>query len=209
MGYRSDEKLLPLVWDKYDSNTPNRIMLDPTVEVVAVRQNDQNIRRPVAGSLGCHVEGVACPHPDLSDTNTTLEGALYRFCPRIPGYANHKPGFRKFVQDWCKAELTPIRADADVSVPTWLNFTNYTIKRKEELQRKFDEVKNKWDKKHFRVKSFVKDEFYPEFKHARAINSRSDEFKCFTGPIFRLIGDELFSRPEFIKKIPIDRKSVV
>jgi len=52
----------------------------------------------------------------------------------------------------------------------------------------------------------MKDEVYPEYKHARAINSRSDEFKVLVGPLFKLIDHALFSRPEFIKKIPVDMR---
>lgn len=99
--------------------------------------------------------------------------------------------------------MTPLPADSDVSVESWLARTNYTLKRKEELALKWANLRDRYDKRHFRVKSFVKDEFYPDYKHARAINSRSDEFKCMTGPIFQLISDVLFKRPEFIKKIPV------
>jgi len=49
----------------------------------------------------------------------------------------------------------------------------------------------------------MKDETYPEYKHARAINSRSDEFKCLVGPLQQLCNDKLFERPEFIKKVPV------
>lgn len=192
-----------MIWDKYDCNNKNKIQLDPSVVVKKVRPNDPNIRRPVAGSLGLHIEGAVCPHPDLSDTNTTLEGALYRFCPLVPGYDLHKPEFKNFVKNWCEKNLTPLRPDTDLTVESWLSTTNYTIKRKEELLMKFNKITNKFDEKHRVVKSFIKDEFYPEYKHARAINSRSDEFKTLTGPIFQKIGDVLFSRPEFIKKIPI------
>jgi hypothetical protein len=55
----------------------------------------------------------------------------------------------------------------------------------------------------FIVKSFVKAETYPEYKHARGINSRTDMFKCAVGPIFKLIEEEVFKHPAFIKKVPI------
>lgn len=197
------------MWPIHHFDNNNEITLDPSVKIKKYRPNDRNMRRPVAGSLGCHIEGAACPHPDLSDPSTTLEGALYRFCPKIPGYDEHKLEFRAFVRDWCVKHLTPLPADTDTSVSTWLTNTTYTLKRKEELQQKFDNIKNVYDKQHRKVKSFVKDEFYPEYKHARAINSRTDEYKTLTGPIFQKIGDVLFARPEFIKKVPVHERPAV
>lgn len=205
-GYRSDEVPLPPVWPSLTVENRTEIVLDPSVHVLSVREVDRNIRRPVAGSLGCHVVGASCPHPDLSDTSTTLEGALYRFCPKIPGYESHKEDFRKFVRDWCQTNLVPLKPDTDVSVETWLQNTNYNQARKAELLRKIRELRDPWNRRYHRVKSFVKDEFYPDYKHARAINSRADEFKCLTGPIFQRISDVLFSRPEFIKKVPIHER---
>jgi hypothetical protein len=56
----------------------------------------------------------------------------------------------------------------------------------------------------------MKDETYPEYKHARAINSRSDEFKCASGPFFKCIEKTLFTLDWFIKKVPIaDRPSYI
>jgi len=58
----------------------------------------------------------------------------------------------------------------------------------------------------FRCDSFVKDETYPEYKHSRGINSRSDAFKCKVGPIFRLIEKVVYSHPSFIKKVPVHKR---
>lgn len=205
-GYRANEVELPAVWPEPQiSNDFGKdcIVIHPSVEIKRYRDIDPNSRRPVAGSLGIHVDKVCCPHPDQMDTNTTLEGALYRFCPKIPHYEEHKPAFRKFVSDWCLANLKPLSPDTDTTVESWLAGTNYTLARKKELLEKFSKVQDPFDPKYHVVKSFVKDEFYPEYKHARAINSRADEFKCLTGPIFQKIAEELFSRPEFIKKVPV------
>jgi len=49
----------------------------------------------------------------------------------------------------------------------------------------------------------MKDESYPTYKHPRAINSRSDEFKCAVGPIFKLIEAEVYKLPAFIKHVPV------
>lgn len=103
--------------------------------------------------------------------------------------------------------MTPLSAATDTSFDTWIKNTPYTEARKAELRRKLDEADLDLSKpvpnKYLRVKSFMKDESYPTWKHARAINSRTDEFKALVGPIFQCISDKLFSTKWFIKKIPI------
>jgi len=81
--------------------------------------------------------------------------------------------------------------------------------RKEELRRKWALVVNIKDpsERYGKVKSFVKDEFYPTFKHARGINSRSDEFKCFVGPVFKAIESEVYKNHHFIKHVPVLERS--
>lgn len=204
-GYRIFEVQTNPVWPAHNPKN-NAIQLDPSLKIHKVRENDTSRRLPVAGSLGMHLEGAACPHPDLSDTSTTLEGALYRVCPKIPGYDKHNIEFRAFVRRWLKLNMTPLTPDSDVSVETWLTKTSYSLKRKEELLRKHHNIKDPYDPKLAFVKSFVKDEFYPEYKHARAINSRTDEYKTLVGPYFQLISDVLFARQEFIKKVPVDER---
>jgi len=96
----------------------------------------------------------------------------------------------------------PLSPDSDTSVETWLGSTSYAKWRKDELVRKMEKCLI-LEEHHMRCKSFMKDECYPEWKHARAINSRTDEFKCSVGPIFKLIEKAVFSLPWFIKKIPV------
>lgn len=58
--------------------------------------------------------------------------------------------------------------------------------------------------------SFGKTESYPTFKHMRSINSRTDEFKCFSGPWIHAIEHEVYKMKNFIKKIPIpDRPGLI
>lgn len=208
-GYRSKEaNSLPDVWPSPTPSNKDKITLDPSLKIISVRPSDENIRKPVAGSLGIHVEGAACPHPDLSDTTTTLEGILYRVAIKIPGYDKHKLPFRAFVLSWCQENLAPL-FNVDTSVESWLEKTPYTLKRKAELLRKYRAIKDPFDRKLAFIKSFIKDEFYPDYKHARAINSRTDEFKTLVGPLFQLIGEKVFAREEFIKKIPVDQRPSV
>lgn len=163
-----------------------------------------NFRPAVQVSLGCHIEGVAQPHVDPGDRSTVEAGVRKRALCEPP-----KPNrtllrrLTKFVNSWCKKNLVPIRFDSDTSVKAWLEKTNYPQTRKEELLRLWTDCNGHLRKKDFVVKSFVKAETYPEYKHARGINSRTDVFKCAVGPIFKLIEEEVFKHKSFIKKIPI------
>lgn len=180
---------------------------DPSFEIIREIKSDPAFRPPTALSLGCHVNGYALPHPDPQDSRTMMDGIKKRFACEMP---EPEPQlwaeFCEFVDSWIEENIEPISADADTSVEAWLAKCPYTLARKEQLLHKYREVLDVNDPSYAKVKSFMKDETYPEYKHARAINSRSDHFKAITGPLFRLIDEALFQRPEFVKKISmVDR----
>lgn len=181
--------------------------MKPTEIKHFISRYDDERRRPVAVSLGCHLVGAVLPHPDLTHRDTTLGGTKKRVLIKPPDVS--KPTLhrmRKFARKWIKANLVPLPSDADTSVERWLEATNYTMARKVELLRLWRESGELVTSKHKLVKSFVKDEFYPEFKHPRTINSRDDVYKVAVGPTFKLIEQELFKLPWFIKKIPMDQR---
>jgi hypothetical protein len=180
--------------------------IDPTFSILKHRETDPNYRPVVSGSLGMHVEGVCLPKPDLRHADTTLDGAMYRFCRDMPKLSEEKPEFVDFVKKWLNKNLPPLPVDTDLSVETWLSNTDYTEARKEELRKLIPQTNPPDLRKCAEVKSFVKDEFYPEYKHARAINSRSDIFKVLCGPIFKAIEKKLFALKPFIKKVPVDKR---
>lgn len=180
-------------------------------KTLKIRRFRQNLQRPVVkASLGAHVSGASLPHPCPGDTATTAAGAAYRVGREIKRPPNFRAEFRQFVTDWLEKNMTPLSVETDTSFQTWINGTPYTLARKEELRRKLEEsgldLKKEVPAKYLRCKSFMKDESYPTWKHARAINSRSDEFKALVGPIFQAISDKLFALPWFIKKIPINER---
>jgi len=206
-GYRENERcsIPPLVGKQFEAKG-SKINLDTTFKLHKVYENADKSRPVVQASLGPHVEGLCMPHPDPSDATTALTGAMYRFCREIPAKNFPKREFTEFVKFWLEDNMIPIEPFADTSVRAWLDKTPYTLKRKHELMTKFDQLNcaaYQLDDRYLQVKSFIKDEVYPEYKHARAINSRTDEFKCAVGPICQLISDKMFSLPWFIKKIPI------
>jgi len=174
---------------------------------------DLAMRPPVLVSLGTNVVGAALPHPDPQDPDTIEAGARSRFARTTPVPDPVILGlFKIFVKDWIEKNLVPLSPDSDTTILSWLENTNYPLWRKEELMKKYEEMGNIRDssKKYFNCKSFMKDECYPEYKHARGINSRSDEFKCVVGPFFKLIENEVYRHPAFIKHVPVaDRPSYI
>lgn len=171
---------------------------------------DDRIRRPAKVNLGCALAGYANPHPDTQHHLTAFRGACKRFIRAVPTPDQVVISrFMAFVRRWLAANLTPLACDVDVSFGTWLHKTKYTDARKRVLARKYSKIFDEWgveNQKVFNVKSFIKDEPYPEYKHARPINSRSDEFKCLIGPWFKPIEKALFSLDWFIKKVPIHKR---
>lgn len=183
-----------------------KIKQDASISKIREDRLNSGRRPPVMVSLGPHLAWSAPPHADPSDPYTTATGVLKRFASEppkpIPGGLRK---FRRFVEKWCRRNLTPLAPDVDTSVETWLASTDYPEWRKAELRTKWEACLNIRDptKRYMECKSFAKDETYPTWKHARAINSRSDEFKCAVGPIFKLIEKEVFKHDAFIKKIPV------
>jgi len=204
-GYREAEVNVPPLIGNVFKNNGTIIDIDPTLKITRLVEN--HLRPVVAVSLGPTIKNALTPHPCQGDTHTAAAGALYRFGRKIKTTGKYRVKFRQFVAKWLENNMTPLAFDTDVSFDTWLEKTPYTLARKQELRIKFadsnlhlgDVIPNKF----LKVKSFVKDEHYPEYKHARAINSRDDVFKCLVGPIYQAISEVLFSKSWFIKKIPI------
>jgi hypothetical protein len=170
------------------------------------RPVDLGRRPPVQVPLGCQSYGFAMPHPDPVDPNTMVAGVRKRFAFSPP---SPDPllltKLKAFCLRWCKRNLVPIAPDRDMSVEAWLESTRYPSSRKKELLDKWNRVGHITQDNHkfYKCKSFMKDETYVEYKHARGINSRSDEFKCFSGPYFKAIEEELYKHPAFIKHVPV------
>lgn len=175
---------------------------------INIKPNHLCIHEPVAISLGPILEGACLPHPDLRDTDTAVSGVCHRFARKPPQPDRiMMDKLAVFVKKWLEDNLIKLPVETDVSFETWIEDTPYTKARKDDLKKKripIEEVLS--NKRYWKAKSFVKDEFYVEFKHARAINSRSDEFKCAVGPWFKCIERVLFKKPEFIKKIPVSER---
>jgi hypothetical protein len=199
-GYRQDEVILPITGE-----------IKANVIIKPLGHFDPNVRPVVKVSLGCHTVGSSLPHVDPSDMATVALGIRKRFVNKPPDHdKNLLRKLQLFVSHWCNDNLVPLPVDTDLTLDTWLESTAYSRGRINELKKKWQDVGGVLQKKHFKVRSFVKDESYPEFKHARLINARHDVFKCYVGPTFKCIEKELFKLPWFIKNIPVrDRPSYI
>jgi hypothetical protein len=94
----------------------------------------------------------------------------------------------------------------------WLAECPYSQARKEELRTVEANLRGlpPTTRRASHVDSFPKLESYPEYKEARWINSRSDEFKVYSGPAFKAIESELYKHKQFIKHVPVpDRPALI
>lgn len=161
--------------------------------------------RTVAGvSLGPHLNGASMPHPDIGDQFGAQLACRKRFGTRMPKF-NHKLVRRleRFTKKWLKKNLNPFDPMHQFRFEEWLAETNYTEARKQELREIWNGSLNLIDRHTVRAKCFVKDEYYPEYKYPRAINSRDDAFKTFFGPVVKEIESRLYKFPAFIKHTPV------
>jgi len=193
-GYRYREVPLPALTDIKQDATIGKTIGDPDLS-----------KRPVVQvSLGCHVEGHALPHPCPQDVDTMKAGTRKRFAIKPPDVDPVLAReLKDFVRHWLRKNLTPLSPEEDVSIETWLERCPYPSYRKKELLELFYSVLDPSDPRYTKCKSFMKDETYPTYKHARAINSRHDYFKCRVGPIFKAIENVVYKHPSFIKHVPV------
>lgn len=199
-GYRVDEVNLKPLGSIKEGTTFTKVRLP-----------DPALRAPVLTSLGPIWPRQVLPHPDQSHPPSTIDGIKMRSArlPPTPKRAMLRL-MRRVTDKFCKRYLVPLAADTDTSFETWIANTPYPEWRKQQLR----EVHNKtegllrpWDTV---CKVFVKDEVYPEYKYPRLISARKDESKVYFGPIFKLIEEQVFALPWFIKKIPMcDRPALI
>jgi hypothetical protein len=182
-------------------------MPDPSFKVIKIHNNfEDDDRRPVQFSLGCHVVGTTCPMPDPDHGPSQLAGMTKRVAADMPPINQQTlRRFRRFVKRFCKSHLQELIIDPDepFDFDAWIDNAPYTESRKQELRDTYYRI-NLDNKVKTEVKAFVKREFYEEPKHVRGIYSRSDEYKVEIGPFFKVFGDLLFKLEWFIKKISVN-----
>jgi hypothetical protein len=207
-GYRVGEVKLPSFdGQKFDKDGGQYIDSSSRITRFIPTYN----RPPVAVSLGPVVTGACLPHPDPGHSESLVQGALYRFARKIDYEDEFIKEFGEFVDSWCNRNITPLEPNTDVSIESWLEKTGYSDLRKKELLKAFEEsnlrIGDDVPDKYLELKSFMKDEHYPEYKFPRPINSRSDVFKVLVGPYVQCMNELLLKMPYFIKKIPVSERA--
>lgn len=189
----------------YDTN------FDPQTKITAIKPYNTARRFPVYVSLGCHVDGAACPHPDIGDSLSLMAGAQKRFLtPDLPV----EPGIFRRLKAFTLKELpsicTPLAYDEYLLLVEWLEKSEYPLWRKEELRKVADELP---DPDSFvgvlaerEIGEFTKAEPYTEYKHHRPINAAKDPEKVSLGPVFKSIEKKMFQHHEYIKKVPLPER---
>lgn len=121
--------------------------------------------------------------------------------------------FSKFVTNYLRENYSslPPMPYCEGIVQHWLSLTkSYNTHRKQELMDVFlDRFQSSGSHpilkpSDYYCKSFIKREFYEDYKHPRLINSRSDAFKVVVGPYIKAIEEEVYSNPYFVKGQRID-----
>lgn len=156
-------------------------------------------RKPVTISLGPHLEGCAPVRVDVSDPLTQASGVLKRVARKPPEV---DPDLVQEFVDFSAgliSQVPRLTFLSELSVEEWLEKTNYPQWRKDELLRHADKIFNVEDNQVRMNKCFIKREGYTEFKWARIIMSRSDEFKTELGPIVKLVEEVCYSEDVFGK----------
>lgn len=190
--------------------------LDPNVHVEMPKNPTFKQRRRMFRQLRYgFIKGISPICCDSNDPATQVAGIQKRMGRMMPtADPESLASFSNYVDWWLKKHLTPL-AKLD-TFEEWLEGTNYTEERKNELRN--ENAINHWqadNRKFRRVASFQKSESYPMYKHARGINSRHDAFKCFSGPAFKSIERQVYNvrhngKLIFVKHIPVqDRPAAV
>jgi len=159
--------------------------------------------------------GGTNPHGDMHHVPNTVTSVLKRIAVDVPRSSKHfRDAWFGFVDDWVRANITPLAADADLSVDTWISGTPYTGARKAQLKRLHDELLPDINPEYtYRrgerttdVHFFTKDESYSSYKMVRQIYARVDEYKLLVGPFFHHLEKSLYAHESFIKLIPIQER---
>lgn len=150
---------------------------------------------------------------DRNDVDTVVQGAAKRFAKVTkPFNERHARRLKDFTRKWCRRYLTPI--EREMEFEEWLATTSYSEGRKNELRECRERyVRGEITADQLRkVKSHIKQESYPEYKHARHINARCDLAKVVFGPIIKAIEQMVYSAtrangdPIFIKHVPLPER---
>lgn len=188
----------------------------PYLEVRRVGVSQCDSPMAVAMSSRWVVTGLAPLCPDAWFPENMAQAVRNRLAIQLPKVI--VPGFyrglRNYARLFMRKHFVPVSRDQYCRVTAgrnayalfewWLARSTYTVARVRELFQLWVDVRQgNLKKADFRCKCFVKTESYESPKHPRAIVSRSDAYKCFSGPWFALIESVVYDSPFFVKHVPV------
>jgi hypothetical protein len=144
---------------------------------------------------------------DPTTVSCAFKQRLFRDTPKID--SKELLSFARFVGKYVRSHYDRVEP---LGFEEWLEGTSYNEQRKEQLRkiRSDDEFCRPTIKRCQHIDTFVKTESYPEYKHARMINSRCDSFKVWSGPWFKAIEKMVYADHHFIKHVPVkDRPALI
>lgn len=154
----------------------------------------------------CSVPGLAPVCGDTNDPDTVQCGFLKRLFRATPDPDPEMLArFAQFVSNYLKEHVPAVKR---MTFEDWLAGTSYNDQRKNQLRAAYADLRGgrPTRRQASHIDTFVKTESYPEYKHVRMINSRSDAFKVFTGPLFKAIEEVVYADSSFIKHVPVPHR---
>lgn len=144
------------------------------------------------------IHNVHYCHKDLENWN---RGIIKRVAHEVEYDLATCLDFYDFVQREIIPRFTPLDyIDPDTCFEEWMKISKYNTKRQERLRNlRQDFYNHKVNRnKIFYCKSFIKSEFYNDWKEPRIINSRDDIFKAMVGGLIVRVQDAVM-KDHFIK----------
>ena len=194
-GYNTDEFKLNVDWN--DPQRPEGIS--------TISSSNSSVRSPEMVSLPCIITGGVYFRTNTRDPCSAAQGLRKRLVHERPvPVARILRRFAEYVKRKLKAEFKPLRVDEVPTFEEWVATVNHPDWRKDEYRRAYDQwINGEVSRAKLTLKKcFVKAEFYDEPKFHRIIHGPTDYEKVLHGPVASAMEHKVFSRPEFIKKIP-------
>lgn len=164
-------------------------------------------------SLGPTINGIAPVMADTNDPPTLLWGCQMRYLAKPPPISRTLwQELYNFVSQELERLFRPLEIDDIPTKQEWLANSNYSGPRCRELEKAdLDSCGEDVTKgMHIELNGFGKRETYLKYKPPRAINSRSDTFKLWAGPLMSAIERQVYQHPSFIKHVPVkDRPAYI
>lgn len=139
-----------------------------------------------------------CVDPD--DADTIENGMAKRLTRKLPV---PDPFLLVELRDFVKSQISMMPKVEIKDFEVWLAGTHYPENRKKQLREANKRLLAKKPDSHSftACSSFIKREIYESYKHARLINSRSDEWKCWFGPRAKAMEGLVYDCGHFVKEL--------